>query len=96
MSNPVATESTPTAARPSEALLNGVHPITVEVMVRLQALAIPEPGGGYSIAVPALPGCYSAAETIEEAPGNIVEAAEGWLAAQHDRAKDETVRLMTT
>jgi len=96
MSNPVATESAPTTSRPAEARPNGVHAITVEVIVRLQALAIPEPGGGYSIAVPALPGCYSAAETIEEAQGNIVEAAEGWLAAQHDRAKDETIRVMTT
>jgi predicted RNase H-like HicB family nuclease len=65
-------------------------------MVRLQDLAIPEPGGGYSIAVPALAGCYSAAETVEELPDHVIEAAEGWLAAQHDRAKDETVRIMTT
>jgi predicted RNase H-like HicB family nuclease len=62
----------------------------------LQAIAIAEPGGGFSIAVPALPGCYSAAETVEEVPGNIIEAAEGWLAAQHDRAKEETIRVMTT
>jgi predicted RNase H-like HicB family nuclease len=95
MSNPVATGSAPTTSRPSETPRDGVHPITVEVMVRLQALAIPEPGGGFSIAVPALPGCYSAAETVEEVPGNIIEAAEGWLAAQHDRARAATVRTMT-
>ena len=96
MSNPVATESAPATSMPASASPNGVRPITVEVMVRLQALAIAEPGGGYSIAVPALPGCYSAAETIEEVQGNVVEAAEGWLGAEHDRAKDETVRVMTT
>jgi predicted RNase H-like HicB family nuclease len=96
MSDPVATETAPTEGRPAGTPPNGIHPITVEVMVRLQAVAIPEPGGGYSIAVPALPGCYSAAETIEEVQGNVVEAAEGWLGAQHDRAKDETVRVMTT
>jgi predicted RNase H-like HicB family nuclease len=94
MANPVAEGSVPTpkpAAEPS----NGSHPITVEVTVRLQAVAIPEPGGGYSIAVPALPGCYSAAENLEDIEANVIEAAEGWLGAQHERAKDELIRIMT-
>jgi len=71
-------------------------PIAVEVMVRLQALALPEPEGGYSIVVPALPGCVSCCETIWEITGNVIEAAEGWLASQHDGAKEESVRVMTT
>jgi predicted RNase H-like HicB family nuclease len=96
MSNPGATGSAPATSRPSEALPDDVRPITVEVTVRLQAIAIPERDGGFSIAVPALPGCYSAAETVEKVSGNVIEAAEGWLAAQHDRAKAETVRTMTT
>src|SRR5215216_1706107 len=35
------------------------HPVTIEVSVRLEAIAIPEAGGGYSIVVPALPGCVT-------------------------------------
>jgi predicted RNase H-like HicB family nuclease len=36
-------------------------------------------GGGYSAAVPALPGCFSEGQTLEEARADISEAAEGWL-----------------
>jgi predicted RNase H-like HicB family nuclease len=95
MTNPSAVESSGNRAAAQEST-NGVHPIAIEVTVRLQAIAIPEARGGYSIAVPALPGCYSAAETIEEIQSNVVEAAEGWLGAQHDRAKDEMIRTMTS
>jgi predicted RNase H-like HicB family nuclease len=66
--------------------------LTVEVNVRLQALVIPEAVGGYSIIVPALPGCVSQGETLEEVLVNVVEAAEGWLAAGHDHNKDEDLR----
>lgn len=69
------------------------HPVTIEVKVRLQALAIPEADGRYSIVVPALPGCFSEAGTIEEVQANVVEAAEGWLAAGHDHNKDEDLRV---
>ena len=44
-----------------------------------------EDDGRYSVAVPALPGCYSCGDTIEEARANIREAAEGWLDASSDR-----------
>ena len=67
--------------------------ITVEVRVRLQALAIPEAVGGYSVIVPSLPGCVTQGETIEEVTANVIEAAEGWLAAGHDHNKDEDLRL---
>jgi predicted RNase H-like HicB family nuclease len=73
---------------------NGGHPITVEVRVRLQALAIPEPDGGYSVIVPALPGCVTMGDTIEEVQANVVEAAEGWLAVGHDRNRDEALALV--
>lgn len=85
------TEHTPA---PERALPNAGHPITVEVKVRLQALALPEADGGYSVAVPALRGCTTEGDTIEEVQANIVEAAEGWLASMHDRYKDEDVRVM--
>ena len=37
-----------------------------------EAIAIPEAGCGYSIVVPALPGCVTEAETIEEARENVI------------------------
>ena len=39
----------------------------------------PEEVGGYSVTIPALPGCISQGETFEEAMANIKEAAELYL-----------------
>ena len=69
------------------------HPVTVEVRVRLQALAILEPDGRYSVVVPALPGCVTQGETIEEVQEMVVDAAEGWLDVAHDQMKDEATRV---
>src|SRR3954471_9627933 len=82
-----------TEPEPSTSPANGGHPIVVEVKVRLQAIALPEAGGGYSVIVPALPGCVTQGETIEEVQANVIEAAEGWLAVGHDRNKDEDIRV---
>ncbi|HEX4087046.1 MAG TPA: type II toxin-antitoxin system HicB family antitoxin [Chthoniobacteraceae bacterium] len=38
--------------------------------------------GGFWAEVPALPGCLSQGETIEEVRANIREAIEGWLMAE--------------
>ena len=81
------------AAEAGPSTRSAVHPITVVVNVRLQALAIPEPTGGYSVIVPALPGCFTTGETIEEVQAMVVEAAEGWLDSQHDHRKDEAIRV---
>ena len=37
--------------------------------------------GGYWVKVPALPGCYSQGETLEEALANVKEAIESHVAA---------------
>jgi len=39
----------------------------------------PADEGGYTVTVPALPGCSTEGETFEEALGNIKEAAELYL-----------------
>ena len=62
-------------------------PITVNVPVLLTAIVRPEPeAGGYSASIPALPGCHTQGETLEEVRANLREAAEGWLAVAHDDA----------
>jgi antitoxin HicB len=38
-----------------------------------------EPEGGYTITVPALPGCISYGKTFEEAIDMIKDAMKGWL-----------------
>jgi predicted RNase H-like HicB family nuclease len=62
------------------------RPITVQVTVTLTAIVHPEDGGGFSAEVPALRGCYTEGETLDEVRANLREAAEGWLASAHDAA----------
>ena len=50
-----------------------------EVAHRFKVILEPEPEGGYSVFVPALPGCASQGETEEEALANIKEAIELYL-----------------
>jgi predicted RNase H-like HicB family nuclease len=47
--------------------------------MKIKVLVRPEPLGGFSVSVPALPGCYSEGETLPEALFNIKEAAQLWL-----------------
>jgi predicted RNase H-like HicB family nuclease len=43
--------------------------------------------GGYWAEVPALPGCVSQGETLDELRANVREAAAGWLAAADDQSR---------
>jgi antitoxin HicB len=54
--------------------------------MKLKVILAPEEEGGFSVAVPALPGCYTQGETVEEALDNAREAAEAWLEASNDNA----------
>src|ERR1700732_774544 len=64
-----------------------IKPIAVDVAVTLTAIVRPEPeAGGYSASIPALPGCHTQGETLDEVRANLREAAEGWLAVAHDDA----------
>jgi predicted RNase H-like HicB family nuclease len=38
--------------------------------------------GGYWAEVPALPGCVSQGETVDDVRSNVREAIEGWLLAE--------------
>lgn len=43
--------------------------------------------GGYWAEVPALPGCFTQGETMDEIRANIREAIEGWLMAEDTAAQ---------
>ena len=47
--------------------------------MKLKVLLHREEVGGYSVQVPALPGCFSEGDTLEEALANIKEAIECYL-----------------
>ena len=46
--------------------------------------------GGYWAEVPALPGCVSQGETMDEVRTNIREAIKGWLLAEEGTAQAGT------
>jgi predicted RNase H-like HicB family nuclease len=49
----------------------------------------PDPDdGGYIVHCPALKGCWSQGEAVEEALHNIVDAISGWLAVHIERSLD--------
>jgi predicted RNase H-like HicB family nuclease len=66
--------------------------IVMALPVTLTALVHPEDDGGYSAEVPALPGCHTEGETLEDVQANLVDAAEGWLAARHELILEERLR----
>ena len=56
---------------------------------RYTVLLYPEPEvGGYSVLVPALPGCTTIGETVEEGLANAREAIELYIAAEADRGEE--------
>jgi predicted RNase H-like HicB family nuclease len=57
--------------------------------MKLKVLVRAETMGGYSVSVPALPGCFSQGETREEALSNLREAVELWLEVTADEAAAE-------
>jgi predicted RNase H-like HicB family nuclease len=60
-------------------------PVAVDVAVTLTAIVHAEPdAGGYSASIPALPGCHTQGETLDQVRANLREAAEGWLAVAHE------------
>ena len=70
-----------------------VSTFAVDVAIVLTAIVRSEPEvGGYSAFIPALPGCHTQGETLDEIRANLREAAEGWLAVSHDDglARDAT------
>ena len=48
-------------------------------MLKYTVILVPEEGGGYSVEVPTLPGCYTQGETRDEAISMAKEAIELYL-----------------
>jgi predicted RNase H-like HicB family nuclease len=71
--------------------------LTYPDKVTLKVLIHSAEEGGYWAEVPALPGCVSQGETMDELRCNIREAIEGWLLAEDAAAKsisaDEVIEV---
>ena len=58
----------------------------------IKAIVREEEEGGYWAEVPALPGCFTQGDTLEELESNIQEAVEAWLlAGEPDQIEPERV-----
>jgi predicted RNase H-like HicB family nuclease len=55
-----------------------------------------DPEGGYWAEVPALPGCYSQGETVDELMENVKEAIAGVLEVMREQGKrpEENIRIL--
>ena len=65
---------------------------------KLTVILEPEEGGGYSVHCPALPGCSSQGDTLEEALANIQEAMLGVLRVRQEEGMlmpRETPEMLT-
>ncbi len=51
--------------------------------------------GGYTVTIPALPGCISEGNTFEEAQKNIREAAELYLEVMRERKEEDLFQKTT-
>jgi predicted RNase H-like HicB family nuclease len=47
--------------------------------MKIKAIIHPAEEGGYWAEVPALPGCITEGDTMEEVVANLKDAIEGWL-----------------
>ena len=56
-------------------------------MERFATVIHEDPEGGYWAEVPALPGCYSQGETIEELMDNVREAIAGVLEVMREQGR---------
>lgn len=53
--------------------------------MKIKAVIHPAEEGGYWAEVPALPGCITEGDTIEEVMVNLKDAIEGWLDVANSR-----------
>jgi len=64
--------------------LKSFHPISKKIM-KIRAIIHPAEEGGYWAEVPALPGCFTEGDTMEEVTANLKDAIEGWLDVANSR-----------
>jgi len=60
---------------------SNVNSVTLKVLIHKAE------EGGYWAEVPALPGCVSQGETMDDVRTNVREAIEGWLLAEESAAQ---------
>ena len=58
--------------------------------MKIRTIIHPAEEGGYWAEVPALPGCITEGDTIEEVIANLKDAIEGWIEVANSRNSIES------
>jgi predicted RNase H-like HicB family nuclease len=58
--------------------------------MNIRAIIHPAEEGGYWAEVPALPGCITEGDTMDEVIANLKDAIEGWLSVANSRSAIES------
>jgi predicted RNase H-like HicB family nuclease len=59
--------------------------------MNIKAIIHPAEEGGYWAEVPALPGCITEGDSMEEVMANLKDAIEGWLEVANSRSVIEPI-----
>lgn len=59
--------------------------------MKIKAIIHPAEEGGYWAEVPALPGCITEGDTMDEVLANLKDAIEGWLDVANDKYKGQSL-----
>lgn len=63
--------------------------VEVDLDMKYLVYLEPQPEGGYTVTVPALPGCISEGDTKEEALANITEAIEAYVEVMKKHGRED-------
>jgi predicted RNase H-like HicB family nuclease len=58
--------------------------------MKIKAIIHPAEEGGYWAEVPALPGCITEGDNLEEVTENLKDAIKGWLAVANESSQPST------
>ncbi|PZV25427.1 MAG: type II toxin-antitoxin system HicB family antitoxin [Snowella sp.] len=59
--------------------------------MKIKAIIHPAEEGGYWAEVPALPGCITEGDSMDEAINNIQDAIQGWLEVANESQKVDSI-----
>lgn len=59
--------------------------------MKIKAIIHPAEEGGYWAEVPALPGCITEGDSMDEVINNLQDAIQGWLEVANERQKPDLI-----
>jgi predicted RNase H-like HicB family nuclease len=60
-------------------------------MMKIKAIIHPAEEGGYWAEVPALPGCITEGDNLDEVINNLQDAIQGWLEVANESQKPDSL-----